>query len=396
MNSDRPKSNDVLTALELNGLATAPPQVLGGIRLVPVLRADAPGDLRLTKRGYGEDLGIVELDRKTAYYSYIPHALVADWSEDGTPAVPLGTKLRSHKQKTDGSVHDLGFGSIRTLSKMRRRESRNRLRFLPLHVSMEGFLSLHFGGPKIAWEEYSRSALRDGLSPRSEATVLGPSIAGLEDALRVFEIHTTQVGVLVFVADALASAFVVPHPDDYRALHATLLTDFYGELLFQYGLFATENVYEPEPVDGGGIRSISDLRTELARLRADWNELHRLMVTRLFDRSVHAESIYRMGPFHMQRFSTELDPQIENHMGEAIVRNDGTLEYLKTYRLSGAQCRRAYLLMQLAECMWSLEACAEKLNCTKHQLVYRLEKAGFGYLLHQHVLDAARSARRRR
>jgi hypothetical protein len=51
--------------------------------------------------------------------------------------------------------------------------------------------------------------------------------------LRVFEIHEGQCGVLVFVADHLASAFVVPHPEDYRLLHRTLIEDFYGELIFQ-------------------------------------------------------------------------------------------------------------------------------------------------------------------
>ncbi len=381
----------MLDKIPLAGLAMAPPQVLGGIRLVPLLRHEVREDLRLARQKYGEDLGIVQLDRTTAYYSYIPHALVATWSNDGSPAAAFGTRLQAHKQtkKADGRVHDLGFMTARVIPRVRRRVDKNRLRFLPLHVSMEGFLALHFGGPKIAWEEYSRSALRDGLSPRAETSVPARWIVGLEDALRVFEIHSAQVGMLVFVADSLASAFVVPHPDDYRALHHTLLTDFYGELLFHYGLYATENVYHPDPIDADKVNSISDLRAALSRLRADWSELHELMTTELFDRPVRTEPVYSMGPFRMRRFITELDPKTENHIGEAILRDDGTLEYMKTYRLSAAQCRRAYLLMQLAESMWNLDVCAEKLNCTKDQLIFRMQKAGFGYLLHQHVLDAA-------
>ncbi len=37
-------------------------------------------------------------------------------------------------------------------------------------------------------------------------------------------------------------------------------------------------------------------------------------------------------------------PNEECHIGERIVREDGTLEYLKTFRLSAAQVRRAYQL----------------------------------------------------
>ncbi|MEH2056818.1 MAG: hypothetical protein V7K97_11825 [Nostoc sp.] len=42
----------------------------------------------------------------------------------------------------------------------------------------------------------------------------------------------------------------------------------------------------------------------------------------------------------LQRFITDLNPNEENHIGEAIIRENGELEYLKTYRLSGMQTRR--------------------------------------------------------
>ncbi|MFF8376398.1 hypothetical protein ACF07V_09750 [Streptomyces sp. NPDC015661] len=35
---------------------------------------------------------------------------------------------------------------------------------------------------------------------------------GLGEALRVFELHPGQCGLLLYVTDALAAAFVVPHP----------------------------------------------------------------------------------------------------------------------------------------------------------------------------------------
>ena len=37
----------------------------------------------------------------------------------------------------------------------------------------------------------------------------------------------------------------------------------------------------------------------------------------------------------------------ENHIGELIRRDDGSIEYLKTFRLSDVQARRAHLLQQL-------------------------------------------------
>ena len=388
----------LIADLELKGLTLAPPQVFGGVRLIPLLRNDVRDDLRLTKRAYAEDLSIINVDNRHSYYSWVPHALVATWNSDGQPTTTFGAQIakpKSHKT-SDGRVQDCGFLQARVMKKMRAKEAKNTLRFLPLDLAMEGFLSLYFGGPEIAWEEYSRAALQSGLGSRSESVVPGWYIEGLKDALRVFEIHDSQVGVLVMVADALASAFVVPHPDDYRVLHRTLITDFYGDLIGQYSLSAQENVVTPDFADVGVTESFDDLHRHLQQYRDEWAELNALMATGLFGRSVVSEKVYKMGPFLLQRFATDLDQRSENHIGEAITSPGGTLEYLKTFRLSRAQCRRAYLLKQLAESDWELEACAERLACTKNQLIYRLENAGFGYLLHQHVIDAARASRRNR
>jgi len=388
----------LMADLKLTGLTLAPPQVFGGVRLIPLLRDDVRDDLRLVSRAYSEDFNIVSVDKRQAYYSWVPHALVATWSSDGQPATAFGAQIskpRSNKT-SDGRVEDYGFCQARVMNKMRAREAKNSLRFLPLHLAMEGFLSLYFGGPEIAWEEYSRAALQTGLGSRSETVVPGWYIEGLKDALRVFEIHDSQVGVLVMVADALASAFVVPHPDDYRLLHRTLITDFYGDLIGEYSLGAQEHVVTPDFADVGATQSIEDLHEHLQQYRKEWAELNALMASGLFGRSVVSERVYKMGPFLLQRFATDLDQKSDNHIGEAITGPGGTLEYLKTFRLSRAQCRRAYLLKQLAESDWELEACAQRLACTKNQLIFRLENAGFGYLLHQHVLDAARASRRTR
>ncbi|RKZ79846.1 MAG: hypothetical protein DRR19_24425 [Candidatus Parabeggiatoa sp. nov. 1] len=378
-----------LERIALKGLEIAPSQV----RLVPLLRRDSPGDLRLSRRSYDDDMTVVALDGKrpleqprTVYSSYIPHALVASWSNDGTPVAAFGCQMTRY----DGKQIKAGPVTVRIAHRMARREAPNRLRFLPLHLSMEGFLALHFGGPDIAWEEYSHDTLAYGLGSRAESSYSGDMIAGLADALRVFEIHQQQVGVLVFVADALASAFVVSHPEDYRALHQSLIEDFYGELMYYYGyLYPNPNRMETY-IDDKKVASLADMRQALAKMRSDWAQFQAVMAEAILEREVLSQNIYRLGPFQLQRFMTQLKQRSGNHIGEAIVREDGTLEYLKTYRLSEAQRHRAYLLSQLAAHNWNIRATAEGLQQTYGEFILRMGKAGFDYLLKEHVLRAAR------
>lgn len=376
--------------LRLQGLTLAPPQTWGAIRLVPILRDHVRDDLRLTRRRYSDRAAVVSLDGQLLesgikYTSYIPHALVVSWSDDGSAAATFGAQLT----KADGKVLDRGPHTVRVLHRMARRESGNRLRLLPLHLALEGFLALHFAGPELAWSEYSRQALTRGLDPRSETVIPGGWMPGLDDALRIFEIHDTQVGVLLFVADALASAFVTSHPDDYRELHRTLLLDFYGELLFEYTRHSA-SAPDSLTLDPQRVSSLSDLRHELARATRDFASSFAGYASGLFGRPIHSQRVYRAGPFQLQRFSTDLSPSEENHLGESISRDDGTLEYLKTYRLSAAQTRRAFLLSQLAAQNWNLDATAVRLRQSKAELIRRLDNAGFGYLIKEDVLNAAR------
>lgn len=109
-----------------------------------------------------------------------------------------------------------------------KRRPGGRLRFPPPHLALDGHLVPHLGGPAVAWEEWSRQALRDGLSPRAEDAYLGWPVRGPGDALRAFEIHPGQCGVMVYAADTLAASFAVPHEDDYRLPHPSLIQDLYG------------------------------------------------------------------------------------------------------------------------------------------------------------------------
>jgi hypothetical protein len=364
--------------INFEGLTAAPAQTWGAVRLVPLLRAEPITDLRLHQRAYDPDeLSIVQVGPRTAYVSYIPHAFVANWTADGTPAAAYGTQLRDPAAKEAP-----GCIGLRFRRRMSRREDKHRLRFLPLHLAMEGYLALQFGGPSIAWQEWTHRAVTRGLSPRVEASYCGASIPGLEDALRIFEIHPDQCGMMLYVADALAAAFVVSHPDDYRALHSSLVQDFYGELIFQYA-----HLYPAVPdftvrLDEDRVSSIADLRGQLAQTLTEWSGFHALMADGLLGASDLAFTrVHRMGRFTLSRFVPAFDPDGENHIGETITDQSGRLAYLKTFRLSAAQTRRGYLLANLAAHDWNLDVTATALGTDRHGLKLRLDNAGFGHLL---------------
>ncbi|MFF7458233.1 hypothetical protein [Kitasatospora sp. NPDC008115] len=376
--------------LDLTGLETRPAQVWGGVRLVPLVRPEPIADLRLHQELYEEEYAAVPVGRRTAYLSYIPHGFVADWTRDGTPAAAYGTRLDA----PGGSPADLV--RLRPPRRLAKRAGRTRLRFLPLHLALDGYLALHFGGPSVAWEQWSERALRRGLSPRAEEAYAGDQVRGLADALRVFELHPGQCGLVVYVADALAAAFAVPHPDDYRALHRTLLLDLYGELIHHYALLsAPVPDFRADLRAAGPITSTAELRAAVAAQERAWAAFHDdTMAGGLLDTAYRARVVRRLDRFTLARFLPEFRPRRENHIGEAITDEHGRLAYLKTFRLSEPQTRRAHLLDRLAAHDWHLPTTATALGVTEPQLALRLDAAGFGDLLRQDVLDHYRRSAR--
>ncbi|MGE0493730.1 MAG: hypothetical protein AB7S38_31260 [Vulcanimicrobiota bacterium] len=348
-------------------------QVLGSVRLAPVLRQDCPGDLRLGPVGVSEER-VASADGKANYLSYFPHALIARFSQDGSALVPQGTQLGQPSR-------------LCSLGRVYRRTGPGEVAFLPLHVAMEGFLSLHFKGPEIAWPEYVRQVRRRGLGFRLETSASGWVVKGLERALACFEWHPHQVGSLLFVDDEFLAAFVVSHPQDYRKLHRSLLTDFFPEQVLHYGYLRAAE----DRVSFGPAKNLDELRRELERQRSQHHQLNSLRAESLVNRPVQAHQVYKLGPFRLQRFCTDLARGVDNHIGEAILRADGKLEYLKSYRLSEAQSRRAFLLRSLAEADWNLGRAAESLHCVDEEEVARLLiHAGFGYLLNPELVRRAR------
>ncbi|MFJ5706948.1 ARPP-2 domain-containing protein [Streptomyces sp. NPDC093105] len=379
-----------MTRIDLTGLDTRPAQVWGGVRLVPLVRAEPVAGLRLGREVYDAADGRVDVGDGTVYTSYVPHGFVADWSGAGREEAAYGTRLG------DGPPATVPVRAPhRRLA--RRVRGERRLRFLPLHLALEGYLSLHFGGPTVLWEEWSRAALRRGLSPRAEAAYAGWEVPGLAEALRVFELHPGQCGVLVYTADALAAAFVVPHPEDYRLLHPTLVEDLYGELVHQYAYYGGPvPEFTARIRDGaGGIRDLADLRAAAREQERRWAVAHDgLMARDLLETPYAFERVYRMGSFALYRF---LPPFArdgrEQHIGELITDHRGRTAYLKTFRLSEAQVRRGYLLRRLASCDWHPGRTAEALGIARDELVRRIRSAGFGALLDAHGLaQTARNA----
>lgn len=390
------KSNDILKQINLEQFELAPSQMWGNVRLVPVIKKSPTEDLRLGLRKYGDEATFVALDGKQGpenpdnlYYSYIPHGMVARWSTDNQPVVPYGCELDKLKKK----LGNLG-GRIRIEHRMAKREEKRQVRFLPLHLAMEGFLGLCFGGPNVAWSEYSETLLRRGLGTRTERSVLGRQISDLEDALRVFEIHENQVGVVIFVADAPASIFIVPHPADYRLMHASLIEDFYGELIFYNGM----SMYDVPALDLGldevKVNTLDDLEKLTTTARKSYAKQQTNLLKEMLWPKIESKLVNRLGPFSLQRFMTDLGNNKENFIGEALVRNDGQIEYMKTYQLSRAQAKRGFLLKSMAKNDWDLEDTANEFGCSKNELIKRLDNAGFGYFIKPHILEAAIKASR--
>lgn len=376
-----------MNGIDLSGLRARPAQVWGAVRLVPLVRPEPIVDLRLHRELYEDGPATVRAEGRTSYTAYVPHGFVANWTGDGSPAAAYGSQLSDGR----GPVACAPLHVPRRLVQRRGKgHGKGRssqgpsggLRFLPLHLALDGYLALHFGGPPIVWEEWTRRAVRDGLSPRAERAYRGERVPGLDDALRVFEIHPGQCGVLVYVADALAAAFVVPHPDDYRALHPSLLQDLYGELMYQYALYGGPVPEFTTRIAAEYVTSLAELRSAAERRAQEWEAQHAgLMAGELLDESYDVRQVYRMGRFRLSRFLPPFALHRTQHIGELITDGKGRTAYLKTFRLSDKQVRRGHVLHRLAAHEWHVGRTAEAMGISGQELLRRVERLGFAGLL---------------
>ncbi len=206
--------------------------------------------------------------------------------------------------------------------------------------------------------------------------------------MRLFEIHENQVGMLVFIADSLASAFVVSHPEDYRRLHNSLLQDFFAEFFIHYARHAEIGSLDLD-LNTEGVTDLSSLAAACDDVRERWHNQSAVMAKGLVERDVSSKMVNRLGPFQLERFITDLSEDDEGHIGEAIVHESGALQYLKSYRLSKNQVKRAHLLQLLAAHDWHIEALAAAQGDHPDDVIRRMHNVGFGYLLNPEVLAKA-------
>ncbi|MCB9648921.1 MAG: hypothetical protein H6730_20320 [Deltaproteobacteria bacterium] len=184
--------------------------------------------------------------------------------------------------------------------RMHRRLDKDTLRLLPLDLAMEGFLGLCFSGPDVAWRAYSEQAIRGGLGCRSERVYSADEVDLLDEAVRTFEIQHGQVGVLLFVSEGLAAAFVTPNADDYRRLHASLLNDFFGDVVVHYARLPPFQLEVP-----GSDRPVADLdqiALRVGEVRHAWQVYGRAQADGLLDAPLFQERVRKMHGFELRRF----------------------------------------------------------------------------------------------
>jgi len=360
------------------GLRLGASQVWGGIRIVPVLRAEPLADIRLSRLTIRSEHGDVatsaELSDGTHYLGYMPQGLMVTWGQgDDRPAVETALGDREVRRALAKST---------PLRGLQRKLGPGALRMVPQHLALEGLLALHFGGPDIAYGCWSRAATDPrGLSPRWETVVPGEVIVDLRDALRLFERHVDQVGVLLYVADALAGVTIAGHPDDYAALHRSLILDFYARTIWHYALLPHTPPEHVVSLDAERVSSLDDLRSALASERSEWAAFRAFEASGLLGRTVRSERVRRLGDYGLHRFLTGLATDSEQHIGELIRRKDGAIAWLKTMRLDADQVRRAALIDGLARAQWSLSAAARERGVRTAALREQLVLADLGYLL---------------
>ncbi|HEY1100517.1 MAG TPA: hypothetical protein VGF99_16370 [Myxococcota bacterium] len=387
------KKIELLSTLTLKGLQTASAQTYGSVRIVPLRRQHVRDDVRIGLRRHEHQLNVTALGGATvddvfrgqgaALIALVPHATIIRVAEHGTPLASMGTQLLRH----DDDIRTVCGFPVHTMHRLVKGDvvdGEHRVRFAPLHLAIEQLLSMAFAGPEIDWPEIAKGALRHGLGTRSERVIGGRGIAGLDEALRTFELYDDQVGVAVFVAGVLAGISVVPHPDDWRAMHTALLDDMWSPL-FAYAA-STKAHTDHVRFDASRVRDLSTLEAELARAHVDDAHLQQALLGDVLERPVQSTRLRTIGALSLQRFHTDLQRGQAHHVGEVLVRDDGTIEYLKTFRLSDAQSHRAHLLQTLAKAQFKLVDSALALHCSPEQLVDRIQRAGFAHLFRADVL----------
>lgn len=354
----------------LQGYQLRPAQTWGSVWLVPIVRDEiSPGDLRL--RSVKQEMYVAKSTYEGAnFFSYMPSAYVMDWSDDGSVVATAEPHLHNKGQVTSG--------------KLWRRTQKNQMGFLPQSLAIEGFLVQHFDGPRIGWLDYHRDVRRGNLGFRAEATLPGWFLKAMTEAIRIFEFAEDQVGSALFVDGKLINCFLCPHPSDYARLHESLLSDLYPAYLVHYGYLREGKANFTMNCEK--VEDLTSLRQEFERAMDRTLQQEILRLDSLLGRSLENKKLYQAGPFTLQRFIAEIEPEGDNYCGEVILRDDKQVEYLKLYHLSRAEMRRLSILRALSAHDWDLARAAKVLEAKGSEGVARMMVgADLGYLLNPGV-----------
>lgn len=361
--------------LQQSGLKTAPSQIWKSVRLVPVIAESIVDDLHLaphkalawTWAGY---------DKNKSYSAFVPYGLVLS---EGKAAAQ--TQLGAAGQQWQGV-------GLRYLDRMVQRKSQQ-LHFLPQHLGVAAFLANNFKAPEIYWRDfYSRKALREGLSPRYLQGLSGEALVGLDEALRVFEIHARQVGMLLFFGDVLAAAVIYPHPSDYRLLHSFLLQEVYAQDLWWASYYYRELPALEPPELAQPPQQLADLSRFLDQQIGFLTDFEAWMASPVLDVPLARKVHYQWQQYQLQSWIGPLHYGQPGFAGEMIV-SEQRLAYLHSFRLEPKQVNEAWVLQQLAQHQWNPEATAKALGFSFNQWVRRMDKVGLGRIVQRPWLDQA-------
>lgn len=347
--------------LPITGLSVAPSQRFGALRLVPLVRDKPVEKLRLDR--------VPPLEREPAVAGekpvvvVVPHGVLAHW-ESGVPCFSIGTRVSVGSDLDRFPPLDLGWSP---------REDGTRVRFAPLALLQESLIVSSLGAPSARLVPFVKT-LRPELL---RATRLD---ASAEEALRTFEPYDGQCGVLVYAADTLLAAVVLPHADDYALVHRAIVTDALGPWLKTYGASGPVRDFAAT-LDGRAVRTLDDLRTALNETRARWASPEVLYEGKLLPAAASATDVKTVAGFATARFTTPLLSGGGTFIGDAVYGRDRALASLVMLRLSAAQSRRMFFMQLVVMSQCNLKVLAGTLRAPIDETARRVKNNGCNYLI---------------
>ena len=110
------------------------------------------------------------------------------------------------------------------------------------------------------------------------------------------------MGVLVFVADTLANAFVVSDPQDYRQLHRSIIEDVFCEVLWFHGVHYNKVPCFSFQLSEKNINSMEELENAFHKEQQRWHSFRADMAYELLQKPLFVQDVYKKNHFCIQRF----------------------------------------------------------------------------------------------